>query len=167
MTNNNGFWIGWLDLLTPSSTVTLNYNQLQQLTIDDCLRLSPFLTGLRVYSLLLWLSSDLRIGQFYEWGMKSHMSSHLRTNHLRMATAFWLLFRLSHDWLERRLHSDWITTTQWIMCPPFITLRRTEERSPFPTVHVIACLSVAAETCVNSVVTLWFLQAYPLPRIRA
>jgi hypothetical protein len=31
-----------------------NYNQLQQLTISDCLRLAPFLTGLRVSSLLLW-----------------------------------------------------------------------------------------------------------------
>jgi hypothetical protein len=28
MTNNNGFWIGLLDLLTPSFTITLNYNQL-------------------------------------------------------------------------------------------------------------------------------------------
>jgi hypothetical protein len=25
-TNNNGFWIGWLDLLTPSSSISLNYN---------------------------------------------------------------------------------------------------------------------------------------------
>jgi hypothetical protein len=29
VTNNNGFCIGGLDLLTPSFTVTLNYNQLQ------------------------------------------------------------------------------------------------------------------------------------------
>jgi hypothetical protein len=26
VTNNNGFWIGWLDLLTPSVTVPLNHN---------------------------------------------------------------------------------------------------------------------------------------------
>jgi hypothetical protein len=26
VTNNNGFWIGWLDLLTPSFTITLNHN---------------------------------------------------------------------------------------------------------------------------------------------
>jgi hypothetical protein len=32
VTNNNGFWIGWLDLLTPSFTTSLNQNQLQQLT---------------------------------------------------------------------------------------------------------------------------------------
>jgi hypothetical protein len=39
------------------------YNQLQQLTISDCLRLAPFFTGLRVTSLLrYWLGSDLRVG---------------------------------------------------------------------------------------------------------
>jgi hypothetical protein len=27
--NNNGFWIGWLDLLTPSCTISLNYIRLQ------------------------------------------------------------------------------------------------------------------------------------------
>jgi hypothetical protein len=41
---------------------------------------------------------------------------------------------------------------------------RTEYRSLLPAVHIIACLSVAAETWVNSVVTLLFLQAYPFPR---
>jgi hypothetical protein len=34
VTNNNGFWIGWLDLLTPCSTITLNQNQLKQLAIN-------------------------------------------------------------------------------------------------------------------------------------
>jgi hypothetical protein len=28
VTNNNGLWIGWLDLLTPSFTISLNHNQL-------------------------------------------------------------------------------------------------------------------------------------------
>jgi hypothetical protein len=36
-------------------TITLNYNQLRQLTINDCLRLAQFLAGLRVSSLSLWL----------------------------------------------------------------------------------------------------------------
>jgi hypothetical protein len=31
VTNNNGFWIRWLDLLTPSFKITLNYNQLQSI----------------------------------------------------------------------------------------------------------------------------------------
>jgi hypothetical protein len=41
VTNNNGFWIWWLGLLA----LLYNYNQLWQLTISDCLRLAPFLTG--------------------------------------------------------------------------------------------------------------------------
>jgi hypothetical protein len=44
LTNNDGFRIGRLDLLTPSFAVILNYDHLQQLTIYDCLRLAPFLT---------------------------------------------------------------------------------------------------------------------------
>jgi hypothetical protein len=58
MTNNNGFWIGWLELVTPSFTFALNYNHLTQVTINNCLRLLPFLTGLRMSFLLLWLGSD-------------------------------------------------------------------------------------------------------------
>jgi hypothetical protein len=50
MTYNNGFWIGWLDLLA----LLYNYSQLWQLTISVCLRLAPFLTGPRVSSLPLW-----------------------------------------------------------------------------------------------------------------
>jgi hypothetical protein len=50
VTNNNGFWILWLDLLA----LLYNYNQLWQLAINDCLRLAPFLTGLRASSLPLW-----------------------------------------------------------------------------------------------------------------
>jgi hypothetical protein len=33
VTNNNGFWTGWLDLLTPSCTISLNHNKLQ-LTVN-------------------------------------------------------------------------------------------------------------------------------------
>jgi hypothetical protein len=51
-----GFWTRLLDFLTPQFTLTLNYNKLQQLTINDRLRPAPFLIGLRVFSLLLWLT---------------------------------------------------------------------------------------------------------------
>jgi hypothetical protein len=37
MTNNNGFWIWWLYLLTPSCTISLNHNPLQQPIINSCL----------------------------------------------------------------------------------------------------------------------------------
>jgi hypothetical protein len=61
VTNNNVLWIGWLDLLTPHK-ISLNHNQLQQLTINDCLRLAPVWLD---YDWLLfscdWLGSDLRV----------------------------------------------------------------------------------------------------------
>jgi hypothetical protein len=87
VTNNNGFWIGLLDLLTSSCTITLNYNQLQQLTINDCLRLAPFLTGLWVSSLLRdWLGSDLRVGHFFSFRCPlvntSQLNTELLTNFL-------------------------------------------------------------------------------------
>jgi hypothetical protein len=69
MTNNNGFWIDWL-IAFPDTlfTITLYYNQLWRLTINDCLRLASFLTGLRVSSLLCdRLGSDLRIGHFFSF----------------------------------------------------------------------------------------------------
>lgn len=43
VTNGNGFRIGLLDLLTPSFTINLNRNQLQQRTMNVCVRLTPFL----------------------------------------------------------------------------------------------------------------------------
>jgi hypothetical protein len=51
VTNNNRFWIGLSDLLLPSL-------QLQPIITahNDCLRLAPFLTGLRVSSLPLWMT---------------------------------------------------------------------------------------------------------------
>jgi hypothetical protein len=54
VTNNNAFWIGWLDLLAPSITITLNYSQLEQpksmTTLD-----SPHSAGLLVFYLPLCL----------------------------------------------------------------------------------------------------------------
>jgi hypothetical protein len=61
-TNNNGFWIAWLDLLTASFTITRNHNQIQYLTINDCLRLAPFWLPTTDFSSSLlftgWLSID-------------------------------------------------------------------------------------------------------------
>jgi hypothetical protein len=34
LTNNNGFWIGLLNLLTPSIKISFNHNQLQQITAN-------------------------------------------------------------------------------------------------------------------------------------
>jgi hypothetical protein len=51
MTNNNGFWIGWLDLLTASFTITHNHNQSSvEPFFLDCQGLTPFL-----FSFYVWL----------------------------------------------------------------------------------------------------------------
>jgi beta-glucanase (GH16 family) len=42
VTSNNAVWIGWLDLLTPSFTIILNHDQLQEFTVSDSLRLASF-----------------------------------------------------------------------------------------------------------------------------
>jgi hypothetical protein len=106
LTNNNGFWIGWLDLLTPSFTVTLNYTQLQQLAISDCLRLAPF--WLDCDCLLFWssfycdlLGSDLRITHF--WFM----------NELWMMNAEW---RLIYEWMN-----EWIYLKVKVMLRPKVS----------------------------------------------
>jgi hypothetical protein len=142
MMNNNGFWIGWLDLLTRSFTVPHNYNKLQQLTINDCLRFTPFFPGLPVSSLLLWLTwfwfTNWSLLQM--WRMmneESHMIPHLRISCLptqvRMKNE-----DLNDGCILTDCSSDSVTADQSHTCPPFITSRWTECRSLLPTVHVIA-----------------------------
>jgi hypothetical protein len=53
VTNNNGFRIGWIYW-----HFDYNYNQLWQITVKDCLKLAPFLTGPRVSSLPLWRTTN-------------------------------------------------------------------------------------------------------------
>jgi hypothetical protein len=77
---NNGFWIVWLDLLTPFFIIILNHNQLQQLTINDCLRLAPF--WLDNDCLLLWLT--------WFW-----FTSHSLTSELRLTNHEWIVLSLS------------------------------------------------------------------------
>jgi hypothetical protein len=48
-----GWMIGFIDTFI---TITRTYNQVEQLTIGDCLKLAPFLTVQRVSSLLFWLT---------------------------------------------------------------------------------------------------------------
>jgi hypothetical protein len=81
-------WIYW----PPSITITLNYNQLWQLTIGDCLRLAPFFTGLRVSSLLLWLTWF----SFYESVASSD------------SAVRWLPL---HSWT---MNHDWIWVWVWV-----------------------------------------------------
>jgi hypothetical protein len=48
---NNGFWIGWLDLLTAYFTISLNHNQIQQIAIN--LQPNPSSLIPRTHSILL------------------------------------------------------------------------------------------------------------------
>jgi hypothetical protein len=81
-----------------------NYNKPQQLTINDCLRLAPFLTGLRVSSLLRdWLGSDLRVGHFFSFRCPLVSTPQLNTQ---------LLLRMNpwtHEWLRM---NPW--THEWL-----------------------------------------------------
>jgi hypothetical protein len=62
VTNNNGFWIGLLDLLTPSFTITGNHNQFT-LTHNKCVpKTHSILTGLRLSSTVLtWFRVTLHL----------------------------------------------------------------------------------------------------------
>jgi hypothetical protein len=64
VTNNNGFWTGWLVLLTPSFTVSRNHNQWMPKTrsMSTALRLSPAVTDLDlIYELLALSTNDLQM----------------------------------------------------------------------------------------------------------
>jgi hypothetical protein len=123
VTNNNGFWIGFIDAFT----VALNYSKLPRLTQW----LAPFLTGLRVSSLVLWLTwfwftnDEGRMTNREEW-----MRSYLNDCFNRLAVTMENVCCMSVD-----------TETRSI-------------RSPSPGVHI----SIA--TCVNFAATLWFSRAY-------
>jgi hypothetical protein len=64
VTNNNGFWIGWLDLLTPS--FTLNYNSSQSIC---CRGLAPF-----SFSCLNTIATS-ELNSTTELSERSHVSS--------------------------------------------------------------------------------------------
>jgi hypothetical protein len=68
VTNNNGFWIRWLNLLAlilQSLLIILTYNNLRSMTVYDLIQ------SLLDYERLLfycdWHGSDLRIGHFFSF----------------------------------------------------------------------------------------------------
>jgi hypothetical protein len=134
VTNDKGFWIGWLDLfellLQLQSIITAHNRWLPNT------RSIPSWTKNVFYSIV----TELVI--IYE----SVTSS---TNDGCFLTS---LLWINHDWLLKPF------LTKSITCLPVINPGLTEYRTLPSTVHVIPCLSVIAETCPNSVAT------YPLPR---
>jgi hypothetical protein len=120
-----------------SITTALYYNQLYQLTVDDCLRLAPFLAGLRVSSLPLWLCSDVRIGHLFIFRFPLVNTPQLKTE----LCYEYRMIELSHEWLNPWIH-------EWTL---FYNSGRTEQRSWPRTVRVLHCYSVfirCYETCL-------------------
>jgi hypothetical protein len=50
------------------------------------------------------------------------------------------------EWRTKNL--SWMNSTERSQVSSLYNFRKAEQRSPFPTVHVIACLFVVTETCV-------------------
>jgi hypothetical protein len=126
MTNNNGFWIRWLNLLK----FLYNCNQLWQLTINDCLRLAPFLAGLHVSSLLHgWHGSDFRVGHFFSFRCPPVNTPQLKTQLLNC-----LLNSFANESLEFTNELSFITSG--------------EANRGHNTEHfmILSLVSVAAET---------------------
>jgi hypothetical protein len=82
VTYNNGFWIGWLDLLMPSFTITLNYSQLQQLTISLLPRTHSILVLLSQFFYSFWTQL---LNLTTEFTVRSHVSS---------------LYNFGENWIE-------------------------------------------------------------------
>jgi hypothetical protein len=72
----------------------LDCNQLQQLTISDCLKLAPFLTGLRVSSLPLWLTWFLFTSRSLLFSFRCPL---VNTPQLNTHLLNWLLNSLTPD----------------------------------------------------------------------
>jgi hypothetical protein len=116
VTNNNEFWIGWLDLLTSSFKITLNHNHLQQLTIGEFLRLAPFLTGPRVSSILLWLT----------WSWFTNQSLLLRMTYESLRTnddEEWLTnIKVKIKVMLRPASLSWCQAPIWDLRPDFLSV---------------------------------------------
>jgi hypothetical protein len=78
-------------------------------THNQWLRLAPFLTGLRVSSLLRdWLGSDLRIGYFFSFRCPLVNNPQLNTE-LNYWTAYWILLQLP-EWFHELTNESSCTT---------------------------------------------------------
>jgi hypothetical protein len=79
-----------------SITITLNYNQLRQVTINDCDSFHSLLDYERLLFPCDWLGSDLRVGHFF-----SFRCPLVNTPQMNTQLNYWtmeLLFEFSYDW---------------------------------------------------------------------
>jgi hypothetical protein len=116
-----------------------NYNQLWELTINDCLRLAPFLTGLWVSSFPLWLPTELN----EEWRLNYRPT---RTLNSRCSGFSRVLHFITSGESDRDYHLK-----------QFVVIL------PFSWECVFANICCPWKVC-QSMATLWPLPAYPLQR---
>jgi hypothetical protein len=140
VTNNNGFWIGWMDLLAlllQSLLVTTTYNCSNQWL--------PKTRAIPYWTTRVFFSAVTDLVPIYESVTSLASVVHWLTLHswkIHYWTAFWILLRM--NWSRRRflqgeifpLHFGLVDpcdcpkwTLESITCPPFITSGRAEKRS--------------------------------------
>jgi hypothetical protein len=115
VTNNNGFWTGWLDLLA----LLLQLH----LIITSHNGWLPKILSIPYWTTSVFSSIVTDLVLIYEGHFFSFRCPLVNTPQLNT---------------QSRLHSDWRLS----ICPPFITPGRTEYWTLSPTVHVIPYLSV-------------------------
>jgi hypothetical protein len=131
MTNINGFWIGWLDLLPPLQLllITISYNSSQSMTVKDLLH------SLLDYGCLLfpcdWLGSNLQISHFFSFRCPLVNTPQQNTQLLNCLLISLTNGRImSHDslwlnWTELNWPDLTWTELNWtlksVTCPSFIT----------------------------------------------
>jgi hypothetical protein len=116
MTNNNGLWIGWLDLLTPSYTVTLSYNHKNSQSMTKTPSIPYWTTSVlssAVTDLVLIYESVTSSAFVVRW-----LTLHSWTLHYW--TAFWTLLRMNRWWINWTNPSSRVESS--------IMLRRTVRR---------------------------------------
>jgi hypothetical protein len=117
VTNNNGFWIGWLNvlalLLQLRPTITAH---------NPWLRLALFLTGLRASSLLRdWLGSDLRVGHFFSFWRQRVNTPQLNTELSYECWMIGLPWNQSHVTTDGQSVSlSWNKAPIWGLRPSFL-----------------------------------------------
>jgi hypothetical protein len=142
VTNNNGFWVGWLDLLA----LLYNYNQWLPKT-----RSIPYWTT-SVFSSAV---TDLVL--IYESATSSASVVHWLTLHswtLNYWIAFWILLRMNYDWINLLcvplLYSSAYPKKMFVDCayPWKLFVDSVDMESAFRT-KWSPCIRISIETCVS------------------
>jgi hypothetical protein len=130
MTNDNRFWIGWLDLLALllqllSITITCN-NSSQLVTLWDMFHFFLDYKHLPLWLTWFWFVSVTSSASLVCW----------------LTLHSWTL-KLSYEWTVWLLQYDWptrMTLCEWIMCPFTTWCWQETEHSPEQFVCCIACI---------------------------